>query len=76
MEEPIPYVTGAEPRGAALDEATINQVRSALSGITHGRVTLKVEDGRIVAVESERRTRVRRPVGILTARAHQRRVGG
>lgn len=33
MEESIPYVTGVEPRGAALDEATIKQ--SAVSARGH-----------------------------------------
>ena len=60
MEERARYVTGAEPQGAALDDATIKLLRSALAGISHGRVTLKIEDGRVVSVDTERRTRVRR----------------
>ena len=60
VEERAPYVTGAEPQGAALDDATIELLRSALEGVRHGRVTLKIEDGHVVSVDTERRTRVRR----------------
>lgn len=44
-----------EQNGAALDDATIELLGSALAGIRHGRVTLKIEDG-IVSADTERPT--------------------
>ena len=62
QDQPSPYATehAAARSDPVLDDATVTYLREALAGIRYGRVTLRVEDGRVVSIDTERRTRARR----------------
>jgi hypothetical protein len=57
LSDTSPRTSWSSPQTLADDE--VSYIRRQVASISHGKVILKIEEGVVVSVDTERRTRVR-----------------